>query len=160
MKGSVHAREEIHPAPFSALFYDTNWNRPPLSSTRHLFMPLREIVLVRPSSMYLLALFLSLTFTTVSSSSGRGSHIKIARFFFPLTMCHPYSTLGKIIGLALWHLTTRYNVCAIMERNRCNMSSEENSSARDTTFHFRHITSTTSSRVSLLTLIKLSTFYF
>lgn len=49
---------------------------------RHLFMPLRDCSLVRPSSMYLLALFLSLTFMTESSSSGRGSHIKIARVFF------------------------------------------------------------------------------
>lgn len=71
-----------------------------------------------------------------------------------------YATLGKI-DLAPWHLTTRYNVCAIMEQERRDTSSEENSPAGNTTFHFRHIMPTTPSWLSLrLTLIKLSTFYF
>lgn len=49
-----------------------------------------------------------------------------------------------------------------MEQNRRDTFSEENSSAGNTTFHFRHITPhTTRPLESLqLTLIKLSTFYF
>lgn len=105
MKGSVHAREEIHPTPFAALFYDTNSDHSSFAFHRHLFMPLRDCsrsFLQRASSR---SISLCNFYDGELGLGERLAHKDRESFFFPLTMCQPYSTLEKKSSLRdIWQL--------------------------------------------------------
>lgn len=149
---TLYTLEKRSVQPFTALFYDANSDRSPLPSSG------TPYEISRPSLQHASSRSISL-FNFYDGELERRFAWR-SREFSSHDVTLTRSSLGKIVGLASWRLTTLCNVCAIIKRECSDAPSEENSPDENTTFHFLHITSAQHCLKSLqLTLIKLSVFY-